>query len=81
MNQKTSEQIEELTLMLAYLLRFRERNGEVYKSYKGYNFDVINKLEDDGYLTQSRKIIYFGQDGIRKAQTLLKKYGLEDYDF
>ena len=53
---KTSAKIamEELTMMLLYLSHFTEKgrfsNGNDLYAWKGYNFDVLNKLDDEDYI-------------------------------
>lgn len=57
--------VEELTLLLMYLTSWRENgfkrneNNEIKESevktyWKGYSFDVINKLTDENYLYFSK---------------------------
>ena len=57
------EQISKLTLLLLYLTSWQEKEYGVteQRSWKGYDFDVLNELEEDGLITQSTtaKSIYF----------------------
>ena len=78
--------IEELTLILLYLQRFEEKNEftnkDVAKSWKGYNFSVLNSLEDQklifqGENTSRNKALYIEDLGIEKAIDLLKKYNIK----
>lgn len=57
--------IEELTLLLMYLTSWDEdgyiaddndeiKEAKVKTCWKGYNFDCINKLTDEGYLYFSK---------------------------
>lgn len=87
-NQKTYEQsIEELSLMLMYLTRTQDNNEfSRYRelSWKGYDFDTLNKLANDEQIYQPRsrrgyeKYLYLTEQGRIKAQELLKEYGLSD---
>lgn len=87
-NKKTCEQaIEELSLMLMYLTRTQDNNEFCrYRelSWKGYDFDTLNKLENQERIYQPRnrrgyeKYLYLTEEGRRKAQQLLKEYGLCD---
>jgi hypothetical protein len=64
------EQILKLTLLLLYLTSWKE--NEVLRSWKGYDFDVLNKLEEDGIIGQSKtaKSVYFTEKGIDAAKKL-----------
>lgn len=48
--------IKELTMLLLYLTRFTEYDKFLDKEYswtwKGYNFDVINQLNEENYINQ-----------------------------
>jgi len=64
------EQISKLTLLLLYLTSWKEK--EVHRSWKGYDFDVLNKLEEAGMIAQSKtaKSVYLTEDGIEAAKEL-----------
>ena len=73
--------IEELTLILLYLKRFEEKNEftnkDVAKSWKGYNFSVLNSLETkklifQGENTSRNKALYIEDLGMEKALDFLK---------
>ena len=87
---KTSAKIamEELTMMLLYLSHFSERDRISDKNHlyawKGYNFDVLNKLDDEDYIRQGShpsrtKSVYITEEGIKRAKELMEKYGVEDW--
>lgn len=86
-NKKKYEQaVEELSLMLLYLTRFSE-NSEYGKSFlepswKGYDFDIMDKLEAKDFLFQPNrsKLCYLSEVGKERARDLLKEYGMEDKD-
>ena len=91
MNNKTpyTQAIEELTLMLMYLTRTQDDNEFCrYRelSWKGYDFDILDRLENDESIYQPRnrrgydKYLYLTEQGRIKAQELLKQYGLSDKD-
>ena len=48
--------MEELTMMLVYLSHFTEQDRFANKddkyAWKGYNFDVLNKLDEKDYIRQ-----------------------------
>jgi len=87
---KTSAKIamEELTMMLLYLSRFIERDRfsdeNNWYAWKGYNFDVLNKLDDEDYIHQGlhpsrTKSVYITEEGIKRAKELMEKYGVKDW--
>lgn len=79
--------IEELSLMLMYLTRTQDNNEFCrYRelSWKGYDFDVLDKLDKEELIYQPRsrrgydKYLYLTEAGRRRAQALLMEYGLSD---
>ena len=79
----SKEQISELTLMLLYLTSWteNERGLSAYqRSWKGYDFDILNELSDQELITDVKrsKSVGITSDGIAKARELLKKYVLEE---
>jgi len=72
------EKIKELTLLLIYLTSWKENDlpGEMRRSWKGYPFDILNELTDEDVLRGSvrSKSVYLTEDGIKKAEELMKKY-------
>ena len=88
MNEKTETKkaIKELTLLLMYLNRFTdEKNFKTTKDFyawKGYNFDIINKLDDEDFIYQGKhrnKSVYITEKGMEEAKKLLEKYKIKDY--
>jgi len=72
--------VKELTLILLYLTSWTEKEPYDYqRSWKGYDFDILNKLIDDGAISDSKraKSVVIYEDGIQMAKDLLLKYGLE----
>ena len=80
------EQIKELTLLLAYLTSWNEKDRllkqEFQKSWKGYDFDILNKLNEEEYIYQENKKKYFiwEEKGINEAKKLIKKYKIDIED-
>ena len=71
---------KELTIMLLYLTSWTETEfREVQRSWKGYDFDILNKLTDEGLISDSKrsKSVYLFEEGVSTAKELLKKYGLD----
>ena len=88
MNEKaeTKKAIKELTLLLMYLNRFTEekdfKTAKDFYAWKGYNFDIINKLDDEDFISQGKyrnKSVYITEKGIEEAKKLLEKSKIKDY--
>ena len=84
----TEKAMQELTMMLIYLSRFtqgdRFTDAKDFYAWKGYNFDVLNKLSDSDYIRQGdcpsrSKSVYITDSVIEQAKELLNKYGIEDW--
>ena len=73
-----NKKIKELTLLLLYLTSWEEKEfGETYRrSWKGYPFETLNELTEDGYITGSKrsKSVYLTEEGIQEVCNLKKKY-------
>lgn len=86
MDKKSRDQaIEELSLMLMYLTRFQDNNeGCRYMetSRKEYDSEVLNELENKGFLYQSResKCVYLSEEGKEQARKLMAEYRIADKD-
>lgn len=79
MSHITQQQIEELTLLLLYLTSWDESKKDdpipLIRSWKGYDFNVINSLADKGLIFGSKraKSVYFTEKGIKLAEEIKKK--------
>ena len=90
MDEKTLEQVKkELTMMLMYLSRFQDRDipefcgRDIFNAWKGYDFDILNELEDVDYIRQGKhpsrsKSVFITEEGIEKAKKLLQEYGINE---
>lgn len=76
------DKIKELTLMLLYLTSWKERglNEQCPRSWKGYDFEVLNELSDSDLIIDGRKSksVYLTEDGVAEAKKLLASYGMEE---
>ena len=79
----TKAVMEELTMMLIYLSHFTEQDRFVNKddkyAWKGYDFDVLDKLDEKDYIRQGShrsKSMYITKTGESKAIELLEKYNI-----
>ena len=79
---KNHDTIKELTMMLLYLTRFDRKSRDVIEedlSWKGYPFEILDELNEDGLILDSnarRKTVALTDGGIDYAESLLKKYGI-----
>ena len=78
--------MEELSMMLIYLSRFTERgrlsDPDDKYAWKGYDFDILNQLDEKDYIRQGShrsKSMYITKEGEAKAKEFMEKYGIEDW--
>lgn len=78
--------MKELTMILMYLSRFNEDSrfsSSMNMSWKGYDFGIINELDEDDYIRQGSyrsKSIAITDEGIKLARDLLSKYNIKDWE-
>lgn len=76
------DRIKELTLMLLYLTSWKERGAQEQcpRSWKGYDFDILNALADSDFIIDGRraKSVYLTEDGVSEAKRLLAVYGIAE---
>ena len=79
----------DLTLVLLYLSRFIDDpktedfwNEDVYRAWKGYDFDVLNKLEEEEFVfgKHRNKSICISKEGIDKAKEIMERLGIDDWE-
>lgn len=56
-------------------------NADAYIAWKGYNFDILNRLADDGYTLDNHrnKSLNLTDEGIQRAREILEQYGIADW--
>ncbi|MDO4537949.1 MAG: DUF6429 family protein [Coriobacteriales bacterium] len=74
--------LHDLTLMLLYVSSWEEKgyfDETVHRAWKGYDFETLDLLADEGFISGTRraKSVYLEDEGVERAQQLLKDYGLE----
>ena len=86
---KRQQLIKDLTLMLMNLTSWETNEntrkkkgvarGPLVETWKGYDFDVLDALEDDGYIASSyrSKLATITKEGQLHATDLLGRYGIE----
>ena len=53
---------------------------EYMRAWKGYDFDILNKLQDENLIggsTYKAKSTYLTDNGVEKAKELMKKYNIK----
>lgn len=76
---KAEDAMEELTLALMYLSRMKNPKEPFYTVWKNYDFSTIDKLDEEGYIGQSRKMAVFREEGLERARKILEKYNISDW--
>ena len=76
------QDIKDLTLLLLYLTHWQEKGIDepIRRSWKGCPWEALNALSDEGFIHQSKraKSVYLTVDGVKKAETLRRKYKIGD---
>lgn len=76
------DEIRELSLLLLYLTSWKddEFHVEMQRSWKGYPFDILDTLNEEGFIDGSKqaKSVYLTEEGIEEAKELAKKYQIEE---
>ena len=72
------ENLKELTLLILYLQSWKERMETLQRSWKGYDFDILNELSDEGLTIDSKraKFVLLTEEGISHAKEIAEKYGI-----
>lgn len=83
---EAKQAMKELTMALIYLSRFCEgekfSEAKDFYAWKGYDFDVLNRLEDEDFIRQGSrrsKSVYLTDTGKEYARMLLEKYSIDDW--
>ncbi|MBL7064565.1 MAG: transposase [Anaerolineae bacterium] len=71
--------LEELTLLVIYLSSWEEQVAPgltVRRAWKGYLFEVLDELEEQGHISQTRraKSLTLTEEGVLRAQELEARY-------
>lgn len=76
-----NENLKELNLLVLYLSGWeadsRKNPGEkIFRSWKGYLFEILNEFEEKEFIIQHRKSksVVFTEAGKRKAEVIKRKY-------
>jgi len=75
-----NQTVKDITIMLLYLTSWTEKAPQDYqRSWKGYDFDILNELVEEGFISDSKrsKSVVIYDEGIAIAKELLEQYGLD----
>lgn len=84
---RAADATRDLTMLLIYLTRFSKKDrfdSEAFTcAWKGYDFDVLNDLNDKDMIWQGdhpshSKYVYLTDAGVQYAKELMDKYGIEE---
>ncbi len=69
---------DELTLILIYLTSWEEQTGQIggkqIRTWRGYSFNLLNKMERNGLLKQEANSVILTAKGKQEAEKLKLKY-------
>ena len=75
------ERLKDLNLLVLYLSGWEEDSRKhpgqkLFRSWKGYPFEILNEFEQRQLITQHRKSksVVFTEAGKRRAEELMRKY-------
>ncbi len=72
------KKIKELTLLLLYLASWEEKiaDTKVRRSWKGYPFETLDKLAEEGYISGGKKAksVHIFEKGIKEGRKLKRRY-------
>ncbi|MDR0910953.1 MAG: DUF6429 family protein [Spirochaetaceae bacterium] len=81
---QTKDIIKDLVLILLYLTSWEEKGDKsgtekYHRSWKTYNWDAIDALAEEDYIYGSYKAksVMISEEGCKKAEELLKAYGVD----
>jgi len=69
------EKVQQTVLALLYLTSFKDEFG--LRTWKGYDWEVMNFLHEKGYISNpatKAKSVEFTEEGAKKAKELSKKF-------
>jgi len=75
------KKMKDMTLILMWFTKFSDQkidNRPIWKAWKGFNFDILDSLLEDEYISFSykSKSVLLRDKGIGRAKELIKKYQL-----
>lgn len=76
MEQPDNTLAKNLALALIYLSAWKEKDADEYRTWKGYDFGILDTLKEDGCIdfSSTAKSLYVTREGLKKAQALIKQF-------
>lgn len=70
--------LADLTLQMLYLTSWREKDIPLSRAWKGFRFEILDKLAEGGLILDSKraKSVHLTEEGERRTRELLTEYGL-----
>lgn len=75
MNYDT-EKVDEAVLALLWLTAFREKKDWPWRTWKGHDWEAMNRLHEKGFISDPRnknKSVGLSDEGARRSEELCKK--------
>ncbi|MBN1414326.1 MAG: hypothetical protein JW973_04440 [Bacteroidales bacterium] len=78
-NENAKQLMLDLTLSLAYLCSWEEKtitSEPIHRAWKGYDFDIMDKLKEEGLLDFSYKAksLCITDEGVQRARELVSRF-------
>ncbi len=75
-NSGENRLMNQLALALIYLTAWKEKHDELYRAWKGYDFNILDELKEQGLIDFSYKAksVYLTEEGEEKAKQLVEKF-------
>ena len=73
------DKVDKMALALMYLTTFKEKLAgmEYYRSWKGYDWDILNRLYEKGFIdnpVSKAKSVGLTDEGVKLSKELFKDY-------
>lgn len=70
------KKVDEAVLALLWLTRFRQKKNWPWRTWKGHDWDAMNRLHEAGFISDPHnrnKSVGFSEEGERRAEELFAK--------
>ena len=67
--------VDEIVLALLHLTSFKE--GEIRRSWKSYDWNVLDRLHEKGFISDPKtkaKSVILSDEGVQQVKLVIKKY-------
>ena len=76
------DKVDEMALALLYLTNFQKRKDFPFQAWKGFDWDVLNRLHEKEYIHDPKnknKSVVFTEEGFELSKKLFQKnFGIEE---